>query len=88
MVGACGVESDVCPRSWTDAVRDEAIAICNYRVALADLERQKGTILKYCNVTIADASVPFVAHAHASHYIRQWTSAYEKQSELVKLASP
>jgi len=59
-------------RNWTDAVRDEAMATCNYRVALADFERQKGTILKYCNVMIADGPVSFPAHARASHFIREW----------------
>src|SRR5262249_11037992 len=29
-------------RNWADALRDEYIALCNYRVALADYERQKG----------------------------------------------
>jgi outer membrane protein TolC len=80
-------------RNWTDTVRDEALAFCNYRIALADLERQKGTILNYYNVVIADGGAcprEYVQYAHerASQVIRQWASAHERPSDLVKLAAP
>ena len=48
-------------RNWVDAVRDEQAAVCNYRVALADLERQKGTILSSRHVLVADDRLPACA---------------------------
>jgi hypothetical protein len=57
-------------RDWADTVRDEYIAICKYNVALADLERQKGTICEYCNVQIVDGEVPNDAKAGASQHLR------------------
>ncbi len=58
-------------------------------MALADLERQKGTILHYYNVRIADGPVSLQAHARASHFIREWAAKnVDKSQELVKMASP
>jgi outer membrane protein TolC len=57
-------------RRWADALRDEYVAICNYNIALADYERQKGSILEYHNVCITDGELPHVVHVHASEFIR------------------
>jgi outer membrane protein len=38
--------------------RDEAAAISNYNIALAGLERVKGTLLKYNNVVMEEAALP------------------------------
>jgi outer membrane protein TolC len=59
-------------RNWVDALRDEQMAVCNYRIALADYERQKGTILRSHNVVIADGNTPHYARPNASLQIRDW----------------
>ena len=59
-------------RNWVDAVRDEQAAVCNYRIALVDFERQKGTILRSRQITIADGRLPVCAQPHASSQIRSW----------------
>ena len=38
--------------------RDEAAAISNYNIALSVLEKSKGTLLKYNNVVMQEASLP------------------------------
>ena len=40
------------------AQRDEATAISGYNIALSTLERAKGTLLKYNNVVMSEASLP------------------------------
>src|SRR5206468_2325527 len=58
-------------RNWADALREEYVALCNYRIAITDFERQKGTVLQYANVSIVDGTVPQCAEQHASRYLRQ-----------------
>jgi outer membrane protein TolC len=58
-------------RNWSDALRDEYVAVCNYNVALADYERQKGTILEYRNVAIEEGPLPDGAQPKASEHIRR-----------------
>ena len=41
-----------------DSQRQEAAAISNYNIALSKLERTKGTLLKYNNVMLEEASLP------------------------------
>lgn len=41
-----------------NAQRDEAAAISGYNIALSALERAKGTLLKYNNVVMGEASLP------------------------------
>ena len=57
-------------RNWSDALRDESVAVCNYNVALADYERQKGTITQYRNVTVLEGPPPACAAPEASKRIR------------------
>jgi outer membrane protein TolC len=45
-------------RNWVDALREEYQVLCKYNVALADFERQKGTILNYRNVQILESGFP------------------------------
>ena len=59
-------------RNWVDAVRDEQVAVCNYRIALADFERQKGTILRSRQIIIADGRLPSCVAPQASSQIRSW----------------
>jgi outer membrane protein TolC len=70
-------------QKWVDALRDENVAICSYNVALADFERQKGTILEYDNVTLAEGPLPPCAQTRASEHIREW-----HRSLLLKKACP
>ncbi len=58
-------------RNWVDALREEHIALCNYRIAIADFERQKGTICAYANVIIQDGTAPMCVATNASSYLRQ-----------------
>jgi outer membrane protein TolC len=67
--------SDILVRTqqiWADALRDEYVAVCNYNVALADFERQKGTILRAHNVTIAQGPFPQCARERPSEHIREF----------------
>jgi outer membrane protein TolC len=59
-------------RNWVDAVRDEQVAVCSYRIALADFERQKGTILRSRQIMIADGRLPACVQPQASSQIRSW----------------
>ncbi|MER3416610.1 MAG: hypothetical protein C4297_10410 [Gemmataceae bacterium] len=58
-------------RNWADALRDEHFAICDYNIALAEFERQKGTILEHDNVSIVEGPIPASAQARASAHIRE-----------------
>lgn len=69
-------------RSLADALRDEQVAICEYNIALAQFERQKGTILVHDNVEIAEGPVPICVQQRASENIRQ------RQAALVLRARP
>ncbi|MBV9121818.1 MAG: TolC family protein, partial [Planctomycetes bacterium] len=68
-------------REWVDALREENRAICNYNMALADFERQKGTIMQYENVSISEGPLPVCAQDRASEHIREW-----KRSLVLKKA--
>ena len=59
-------------RNWVDSLRDEQAVICNYKIALADYERQKGTILTSRNIMIADGRLPTCVKPRASLQIRDW----------------
>jgi hypothetical protein len=56
---------------WVDALRDEQRAVFAYNIALADFERQRGTILQYDHVAIADGPLPVCVQKRASEHIRQ-----------------
>jgi hypothetical protein len=62
-------------RSLADALRDEMTAICEYNIALAQFERQKGTILTHDNVEIAEGPVPVCVQQRASENIRRSRAA-------------
>ena len=66
-----------CKPSGTGPMRcaDEYLTICRYNVALADYERQKGTILQYDNVSVVEGKVPAYAEQRASEHIRERTRA-------------
>jgi hypothetical protein len=69
-------------RNWVDAVRDEQAVVCNYRVALADFERQKGTILRSRQILIADGQLPAHVKPQASSQIRSWFQPTSHASQL------
>jgi outer membrane protein TolC len=50
---------------------EERLSITQYNVALADFERQKGTLLAHDNVTISDGPLPACVEARASAHIRE-----------------
>ena len=58
-------------RSFADALRDEHFAIADYQVALVDFERQKGSIMDYNNVQIAQGPVPICVADRASAHFRE-----------------
>jgi outer membrane protein TolC len=68
---------------WADALRDEYVAVCNYNIALADFERQKGTIMAYDNVALAESPLPTCAQERASAHIREFN-----HSLVLKECSP
>jgi outer membrane protein TolC len=72
-------------RNWVDALRDEQAAICNYRVALADYERQKGTILRAHAIVITDGHLPSCVKPNASLQIHDWL---RKTPPLAVLLAP
>lgn len=71
-------------RNWVDALREEHAALCDYRTAIADFERQKGTILQFSNVTIAHGPVPPEVIPQASKHLR---SLRERRQTLRELAT-
>lgn len=68
-------------RNWADALRDEHFAIADYNIALIDFERQKGTILEYSNVSIAQGPLPTCVQARASEHVRE-------RNRALRLAEP
>jgi len=70
-------------RNWADAVREEYVALCSYRIAITEFELQKGTILKYANVAIADGPLPTQVRPHASEYLRKRYPARTKVATQV-----
>jgi outer membrane protein TolC len=57
-------------RNFADALRDEHFAIADYQIALVDFERQKGSIMEYNNVQIAQGPVPTCVAERASAHFR------------------
>lgn len=62
-------------RLYVDALRDEYLGLALYNTALADFERQQGTLPNYDNVHIAEAALPSSAQARASNRIRERQAA-------------
>jgi hypothetical protein len=58
-------------RNWAESLREEQFAIADYNVALADWERQKGTIMEHDNVMIAEGALPACAVGRASEHLRE-----------------
>jgi outer membrane protein TolC len=63
-------------QTWLVALRDEQLAVLAYNVALADFEREKGTIMRCDNVSIADGPLPACVQARASEHIHEREQAY------------
>lgn len=68
-------------RSFADALRDEHFAIADYNIALVDFERQKGSLLEYNNVQVAQGPVPTCVADRASAHFRE-------RARSVHLAGP
>ncbi len=58
-------------RNWADNLRDEYQAISRFNVALADFERQKGTILDHYQIRFANGPISPEARENASTILRQ-----------------
>ncbi|MDW8223854.1 MAG: TolC family protein, partial [Gemmatales bacterium] len=58
-------------RSFAEALRDEYIATSEYNIALAEFERDKGTLLRHNNVSVVEGPIPDCAKARASEHIRE-----------------
>ncbi|MBY0523403.1 MAG: TolC family protein [Gemmataceae bacterium] len=69
-------------QKWVDALRDDRVATSDYNVALADFQRQKGSILQYDNVTIGEGPLPTCAMERASEHLR------ERHNALMLLQRP
>jgi outer membrane protein TolC len=59
---------------------EQRSSVLEYNIALADFERQKGTLMKYDNVTIAEGPLPECAQAGASKHIRECHKAVVHQT--------
>lgn len=58
-------------QSWASAQEQLQRAVCAYNVTLINWERQKGSIMQYDNVTIAEGPLPLGALEQASAAIRK-----------------
>lgn len=59
-------------RNWADSLREEYVALCNYRTSIIDFERQKGTILQYANISFDGNTCRSSVQVQASKHIRRW----------------
>jgi outer membrane protein TolC len=81
-------------RTWVDSLRDEQLAVCRYNVALADLERQKGTIMLSHNVKVVEGGLPVGADPQASEHVRhaqpvaEAPAAAPQHGRLARLLEP
>jgi outer membrane protein TolC len=64
-------------RNWAFAVAAEKAAVVSYNIALAQFQRDKGTILIYDNVTVVEGPLPRCAQLRASAHIRERQDALE-----------
>jgi outer membrane protein TolC len=58
-------------RNWAAALHDEQESVARYNIALADFEHQKGTLLEYDNIGIAEGPLPKGAKEQAAEHIRE-----------------
>lgn len=75
-------------RSFAEALRDEYIATSEYNIALAEFERDKGTLLRHDNVTIVEGPLPDCAKARASEHIRERSRGWVLQQAATSHPSP
>jgi outer membrane protein TolC len=68
--------------NYVAAQRDFRAVVFEYNVALADFERQKGTLMQHDNVTIADGPLPACVQGRASDHI------HEREEALVLRERP
>jgi outer membrane protein TolC len=71
-------------QSWLAAMREEQLGILQYNIALAEFEREKGTLTRFDNVAIAEGPLPACVQERASEHIRQREAALR----LRKRAAP
>ena len=63
-------------------MREEYVALCAYRIAITEFELQKGTILKYANVAIADGPIFECRYTNVAIGSTNWPDADQKASQL------
>lgn len=71
-------------RNWVDALREEYVALCQYRTSIVDFERQKGTVLQFANVTITEGPMLPDALPSASKFFRERKNANLSTSAVVE----
>jgi len=64
----------IAQRALVDALRDEQQAIAEYNIALADFERQKGTITRHNNISISEGPLPHHVETFAAREAMQLKS--------------
>jgi hypothetical protein len=75
-------------RNWANALHDEQETVARYNIALADFERQKGTILAYDNIHIAEGALPSGAKEQAAEHIREQTHSLILRERAAPRAPP
>jgi hypothetical protein len=73
-------------QTWLAAMRDEQASLFAYNIALADFEREKGTLMPFDNVSVAEGPLPACVCARASEHIRQRQAALELRQRAVPVA--
>jgi outer membrane protein TolC len=73
-------------QAWLAAMRDEQAAIFAYNIALADFKREKGTIMRFDNVSVAEGPLPGCVCARASEHIRERQAALKVRERAVPVA--
>ena len=74
-------------RNWVESLREEQDGLVRYANALADFERQKGTLLEHDNVTIIEGELPNFARQRAEQYIQQRENAWQLRTRPVSASN-
>src|SRR5262249_19801065 len=73
--------------TWASAISDYQNAVVTYNIALADFQRQMGTLPRYDNGHIAEGPLPRFVRERASEHIRERSVALELR-ERERLTPP
>jgi outer membrane protein TolC len=70
---------------WIGSLRDEQSVIYDYNVALADFERQRGSLLRFDDVVLTEGALPSFAQDRASQHIRERALALKLRERAAPL---